>query len=537
MILLMRRDHPYVFAFLLSAAALGLLHLVLMLQGGTLRWDDSFPRILRLIFLLAWSSITALALVKRLMAVEWAPLAVARTVVDEALRMKIAVVFVAILLICLASLPFAVDSSSSALRYRVQTLIHYGITATGALLSLMTVFLACGTLSLEITDLRIFTTLSKPIGRGQYLLGKWLGLLMLNTALLLVSGCAIHLTVRWVATQRALDNYDRGVVDNEVLTARVSVKPEPPREEFEQRVRERIEKLKVQAPDEYGLTREAQLENERQIREDVEKQWWSIAPQRSSTYIFRGLGAAKRADEWVQLRFNLHYIGDWSEMNEEGQRIWRRFQINGRDLREPVEIVLGRYQTLAIPPSAVDDKGELRLTVFNIDPLKRDRMNDISMVFVHGVGLEALYQADSFGGNFWRAIGMVWIKLAFLAILGLSAATFLGFPVACLMCMVVLVSAWISGFLMMEIHRYGVDYESAGAQGMAWVIRGVVRAVAGVLQQYSRFGAAAQVADGRLVPWSDLLACFGWIGMVWCGGTGMLGWLIFRIREVGRVQV
>jgi hypothetical protein len=45
------------------------------------------------------------------------------------------------------------------------------------------------------------------------------------------------------------------------------------------------------------------------------------------------------------------------------------------------------------------------------------------------------------------------------------------------------------------------------------------------------------VADGRLVPRSDLLACFGWIGIVWCGATGLLGWLIFRIREVGRVQV
>lgn len=536
MIANLRRDHPYLFAFLASGVALCLFHLVLMLQGGRARLDGSFPKIVRLVFLLAWVSVAALSVVKRLLVLEWAPLAVARTVVDEALRMRIAVVFVAILLVCLASLPFTVDSGSSALRYRVQTLIHYGLTVTGALLSLMTVFLACGTLSHEIHDLRIFTTLSKPISRGQYLLGKWLGLLMLNTALLLVAGCAIHLTVRWVSGQQALDDFDRNLVDNEVLTARVSVKPEPPKDEFEQRVRERIERLKAQAPDEYGQTREEQLEKERQLREEVERQWWSIAPQRSSTYIFGGLGEAKRISEPVQLRFNLHYLGKWDEMNQEGQKVRRRFQINGRDL-PPLWITLGRYQMLKIPAEVIDDKGELRLTVFNNDPEDPDRMKDITLIFVHEVGLEALYRADSFGANFWRAVGMVWVKLAFLAILGLSAATFLGFPVACLISMVVLVSAWISGFLMMEIHRYGVDFESSGAQGMAWVVRGMVTAIASVLQQYARFAPAADVADGRLVPWSELFWCLVWIGAGWCGVTGLLGWLIFRIRELGRVQV
>jgi hypothetical protein len=105
------------------------------------------------------------------------------------------------------------------------------------------------------------------------------------------------------------------------------------------------------------------------------------------------------------------------------------------------------------------------------------------------------------------------------------------------MSLIVLVSAWLSGYLMGEIGRYGVDFESTGAKGMALVVRGVVQSVAGVLQQYSRFAPTTQVADGRLVPWSELLACAGWVGVVWCGLTGFLAWLIFRIREVGRVQV
>ena len=531
------RDHPYLGAFAFSSLVLTIYCALLYLTGGRAEWQKWYAQVPLFIYSLAWLSVLAIGLAKRLMALEWAPLAVARTVVDEALRMKIAVVFVVALLVWLAAMPFLVEAGTSPLRYRIQLLIQYGLTATGTLLSLMTVFLACGTLSLEIQDQRIFTTLSKPISRWQYLLGKWLGLLMLNTALMVVAGSAIFASVWYMSRQPAMDIYDRVVVNQEVLTARVSVAPKPPEREFESQVRARIEKLKVQAPKQYGETREDQRKAERQIREELEKQWWSVPPQGSRTYVFKGLKEAKRRNVPVQIRMKLLYIGKFSEINQQqGQRVWRKFQVNGREL-PPEEIVLGRFRNLIVPPELIDDNGEVRMTLLNNDPLKRDRAKNITLLFVHEIGLEALYQADSFAANYWRGVAMLWVKLAFLAALGLTTATFLGFPVACLVSMVILVAAWLSGYLLGEIDRYGIDFESTGAKGLALIVRMVVSSVASLLQQYSRFVPGPQVADGRLVPWSELLACVGWIGVVWCGLTGFVGGVIFRIREVGRVQV
>jgi len=45
------------------------------------------------------------------------------------------------------------------------------------------------------------------------------------------------------------------------------------------------------------------------------------------------------------------------------------------------------------------------------------------------------------------------------------------------------------------------------------------------------------VSDGRLVPTSMVTRALFWSGFVWTGLTGLIGWLIFRGRELARVTV
>ena len=44
----------------------------------------------------------------------------------------------------------------------------------------------------EIATRQIHMTLTKPLGRVQYLLGKWLGIVLLNAVLLVVAGIATY---------------------------------------------------------------------------------------------------------------------------------------------------------------------------------------------------------------------------------------------------------------------------------------------------------------------------------------------------------
>ena len=51
-----------------------------------------------------------------------------------------------------------------------------------------------------------------------------------------------------------------------------------------------------------------------------------------------------------------------------------------------------------------------------------------------------LYKADTFLGNFVRAVLLILCRLVFLACLGVLAASFLSFPVAILFCLVIFVT-------------------------------------------------------------------------------------------------
>ena len=57
-------------------------------------------------------------------------------------------------------------------------------------------------------------------------------------------------------------------------------------------------------------------------------------------------------------------------------------------------------------------------------------------------------EADTFSANYARGVALIMVRLVFLAALSMLAATFLSFPVAILLCLVVFSTAAFSGFIV-----------------------------------------------------------------------------------------
>lgn len=171
--------------------------------------------------------------------------AVARNVLAEAVRMKISLVFIVILLLLLAFIPTTLDSGSY-LRFRVQQWLTYGLGLSYAVLALLTVFLSVATVTFEQRDKIIWQTMTKPVRPWEYLLGKWLGVMTLNLVLLLVSAGGVFLFTEYLRNKPAdgessymvdidgnptlpgsdkLPSEDRQILEDQILAARVSVKP------------------------------------------------------------------------------------------------------------------------------------------------------------------------------------------------------------------------------------------------------------------------------------------------------------------------
>src|SRR6185369_8941904 len=95
-------------------------------------------------------------------------------------------------------------------------------------LAIGTVLFSCFSVSRDIVQQQIFLTMSKPIRWGQYLLGKWIGIMLVNALLISVTGLGVYSMAQALRWMRAVDARDRYVVESEVLTAREIAGPEFP---------------------------------------------------------------------------------------------------------------------------------------------------------------------------------------------------------------------------------------------------------------------------------------------------------------------
>ncbi|MEM8784174.1 MAG: ABC transporter permease [Planctomycetota bacterium] len=502
-------------------------------------------------------------------------LGVARAILDEAIRQRIGLIFVVILIVFVPLLPLVL--SDSRLEYRVANFLRYSMMITGLVLSLMTILLCTRSVSREVESKVAFTTLTKPIARWQYLLGKWVGVTGLNAVLLAVAGVGIYAFTMSIAQTPAQDRLDAAAVRDSVLTARVSIRPDEVSEgQLVRRVEERLELLRLQEPDLYtavdplsGQRRPIALEDlpfhlSSPIQAQVISEWLSIPPRGSVTYRFSGLADAASYGEFIQFRFKPEARG--AAPPDRRLQLW--FRVNGRELPFIVEeggeviasamprVAEDKFALIRIPADAVADDGTLDLEIFNGG---RGAAEQGTVAFNAADGMEMLYHVGGFETNLAKGMAVLWFRLMFLAMLGIAAATFLGFPTACLLCGMVFGAAVGAGYLRESLDQYGAFaaddlgwwqtvigvfaafFEKLTA-GEFWdafkvIVRTIGEAFLLFVPDLSQYSPTPLIADGKAVTWSLFGGALLWVGGLWTGLLGLLAAWLFGRREVARVTV
>src|SRR5471030_2361398 len=148
-------------------------------------------------------------------------LAIAGLTWKAALRFKLFLVIAVLLILAVVGLPLVIKDDGTA-RGFTQIILTYTLSAITALLGLSTLWLACGTLARDIEECQIQVVATKPIARWQIWLGKWIGIMSLNAALLAISGACVYGLLQWRASK--LPAEEQKVLRSEVLVARGSAK-------------------------------------------------------------------------------------------------------------------------------------------------------------------------------------------------------------------------------------------------------------------------------------------------------------------------
>lgn len=438
--------------------------------------------------------------------------AIASNVLAESVRMKISLVFIVMLIFGLAALPALLDEQEE-LRYRVMSFLQYATGGSFVLLALLTLFFSCSTVAFEQRDKVVWQTVTKPVAAWQYILGKWLGIVTLNGVLLIVCGTGIFLFTEYlrgtpavgereayVAESGAISR-DRLILQSQVLTARVSVQPTGPYEDgledpaFLDAVEQYIKTERRANPD-FAKSDAELREIKRQLYKDVETIYRSIEPGAFQVYKFEGLSGARRRNIPITFRYRI---------DAEGNRPDRLYKIS-LDVRGAEfavrNVPLGIMNSTLLNPSTIDDDGALLIRILNGDA--RTRIPNTNTISLPEGTLEISYAAGSYRANFARVVFVLWLKLGFIAMVGVLASTFLSFPVACLVAATVFLSAEGAGYIGSALEIYGTTNQEGQVVWYKLITVSIATPIQKMFVFYSDLRPTRRLVDGQLLSFGTI---------------------------------
>jgi len=463
--------------------------------------------------------------------------AVARQMIAEGIRMKIALVFLVLLGMVVLGLPFSIAGDAS-LTGAVQSFLSYGLTTAAVLLGVLTIFMS-RSLSDELVDRQIFLIVTKPVPRWQFVLGKWLGMTLLNAAFLSFAGVSIYGMAYYIKhTHPPIDDrYDARELVREVLVARHALQAKLP--DFEKPAdaefqRNLEEGLYANVPDFDPAAERARLAKKSEAR------WRVVGPLERRVFEFENVLCDRSAKNEVQIRYKTEvsrYPPD-----EVFRARWRfgdpRKETAGYDF--PIRHVVGRHHTISVPADAVAKDHTLTAQFFNHNPFVEEGEFGSIIEFRKADGVEVLFVVGTFGGNLFRLLVIMLCKLMFLAAIALLAATVFSFPVACLTSFTVYVLAGARSFLEEALDFAsgdGATIFTSAKEFLAQSLALIFDVVGWLIPDFARFDAVETLVNGRNVSLVWVLQAISELVLIKTLVALALAMILFHRREVAEVSL
>lgn len=452
--------------------------------------------------------------------------AIARLTWKAAFRFRLFWVLAVLLLGSVVVLPLLLKDDGTA-RGFTQILLTYTLGVITTLLGFSTLWLACGTLARDIEDCQMQVVAVKPIARWQIWLGKWLGIVMLNAALLALSGLSVYGLLQWRA--HGLPAEQRKILRTEIFTARAGLKEPMPN--LEEVVNLEISKI----ADFTSMSAEQQEQTRQQLRERVRAFYQVVLPGHYRRWIL-DFGFRKHliGDQPLFLRVKFHV----AQTNLTGQYVglWRVGTYeNPIAVSLPQSLSASTFHELTLDGGSrfLDENGRLIINFEN--------RNDTALMFPLDDGMEVLYREGGFGLNFARGLAVILCWLALLAAIGLAAASLLSFPVAAFFSVSLLVIALSSGTLASVVSEgtvIGADHESGGASSTALdtALIPLFKSILAVVRLVEMFSPVEALSSGRSITWGELGRALAQVVLLLGGLFALTGIAIFTRRELATAQ-
>jgi ABC-type transport system involved in multi-copper enzyme maturation permease subunit len=457
-------------------------------------------------------------------------LAIAGLTWKAAFRFRLFLVLAALLLASVVGLPLLIEDDGTP-RGFTQILLTYTLSTITGLLGFATLWLSCGTLARDIEECQMQVLATKPVARWQIWLGKWIGIMSLNAALLALAGASVYGLLQWRAAH--LPAAEQSVLRSQVLIARGAAGQADQSAAIDAETdRELADRLKA-SPDQQANLAEVRKEIRTQVQAGLE-----IVPPNSVRQWQIDLGHPRSyfGNLPMQLRVKFNTSGASSSSTFDG--LWQFGEAGSTNFwpqEQPLALNMSpdTFHEIDIPANLCDASG--RLTILFMNP------NATTLSFPVADGIQVLYPEGGFALNYARGLGIIWCWLALLTALGLTAASFLSFPVAAFFSVGILIVGLSSGTISDAVDNGTVaagndETGVAGYSGADIVLIPVFKAVLVVINLAEDYSPIDDLSTGRAIPWSELGAAFAQIVLLLGGVIGLAGILLFNRRELATAQ-
>ncbi len=288
----------------------------------------------------------------------------------------------------------------------VRLTLMYSLSYAGFLISAATLWSGCAVVAEDISSTRIQLAATKPVPRAVYWLGRWIGVVIANGAVLALSSVLIYVMVMQRLQRNDYTAEELAIIYNEILTGRVL-----------------IAAAATDAPDRADIPG-ATARSHGPAGDALRSSAVEIPVNGTHTWTFVGIVAGAAADG-LHLRCRF-YVGDpMDRIRRTTDGIWWvRNPKSGIFDPAPGAYASGRFHEVHVTGHAVDSEGRVTVTYENRD-------GNRNPVIIQAVdGPYVLVPSVGFATNFGCAVFLMFIQIMFLAALACCAGAMFSLTMA-----------------------------------------------------------------------------------------------------------
>jgi ABC-type transport system involved in multi-copper enzyme maturation permease subunit len=449
--------------------------------------------------------------------------ALAGLTVRDAVRSRLLVSLGGILIIGLIGLPLLI-SGDNTLTGRLQVILNYTLSFAVTMLSIVTLWTACGGVSSEIQDRRLYLVLTKPVHRHELWLGKWLGIVALNALLLTLTGLIIGVMI-WHTLRASPESESvRRQAREQFLLARESRLPESP--VSAQQALSSAEALVKSGRAPAGMDA-VQVATE--LMKELKSARFVIVPTGTVHFAYHLSTPCTGANDGI---LNYRIESSRPERNPI-PGLWEIQTVGGMAFHLAVTNYPGLPNHLLIPGSVMRGGQSLTLTYQRLDSSSPATL----FMAQNGQEPELLIPSGSWAMNLGRGLLMILCRLAFLSALGLTAGCLLSTPVAVFVAFFIMVLLTLSGYVE-SVATSGVFYipHEGAALTKTWLDKIILTQFKGLnslTQPLLRLDPVPLLEEGRRISWLLTAHAVAWLAGLYTAVTAVIGIFLFNRREMG----